>query len=396
MDVGQRSLANRKRVCIIIPTYNNGNTLGKVINGCLEYNLPIIVVNDGSTDHTSKVIGNIESSLLDVITFSENQGKGIALKKGFDHAFSKGYLYAITLDSDGQHHPSDISSFLEVMDQTPLEEDILIIGERNMNQKGIPQKSNFGRKFSNFWFMVETGLKSKDTQSGFRLYPLKPISEMRFYTKGFDFEIEVLVRLVWKRIPLEAVDVHVTYFPEEERVSHFKPFNDFMKISLLNSILCIFAWAYYLPVNYFKNLTKKGWKEALKDMIMGAHLSPHKRALSISLGLFMGIAPVWGFQMLIALGLAKLFRLKKGLVILFANISIPPLIPFIIFGSLLVGAWITDSEVPNLATAELNIELALKYSYSYFIGAVVFGALLALSGYVISRTLFFISARIRS
>jgi glycosyltransferase involved in cell wall biosynthesis len=101
-----------------------------------------------------------------VITLPENQGKGNGLKTGFRKAKELGYDYAITIDSDGQHYPDDIPVFVEALLQE--KEDVLLIGNRNMSQDGIPKKSSFGNRFSNFWFWFETGIKLEDTQSGYR------------------------------------------------------------------------------------------------------------------------------------------------------------------------------------------------------------------------------------
>lgn len=141
---------NLKKVCVIIPTYNNHKTLKRVIDGVLQYTTNIIVVNDGSTDSTSEIINSY--SIIDSISISKNQGKGNALRLGFKKAIEIGFHYAITIDSDGQHFPDDISVFLEELDKS--ESNILLIGSRNMNQEGVPKKSSFGNKFSKFLVLV--------------------------------------------------------------------------------------------------------------------------------------------------------------------------------------------------------------------------------------------------
>src|SRR5690606_8563116 len=128
------------------------------------------------------------------------------------------------------------------------------IGARNMKQAGIPGKSSFGNRFSNFWFKVETGINVPDTQSGFRLYPVARMKTMRFFTRKYEFEIEVLVRCAWKGIKIDSVPVSVYYAPEEERVSHFRPFIDFFRIGLLNTVLVLIAFLYVKPRKFFQSL----------------------------------------------------------------------------------------------------------------------------------------------
>src|SRR5690606_36804571 len=133
-----------------------------------QYTTNSIVIDDGSTDHTLEALEPFPK--IDVISYTPNKGKGNALLTGFRYAFEKGYQYAITIDSDGQHYAKDLVQFVDYIEVHP---ESLIIGARNMNQTHVPGKSTFGSKFSYFWFWVETGYVLSDTQSGYRLYPLK-------------------------------------------------------------------------------------------------------------------------------------------------------------------------------------------------------------------------------
>lgn len=242
------------KVCVLLPTYNNSGTIAGVIDGIYSITNDLIVVNDGSTDETDAILA--QYSDIQLISYPKNKGKGNALLAGFRYAISKGYHYAITIDSDGQHNPADIPAFAEKLQETGQ---ALIIGERNMEQASVPGKSNFGRKFSNFWFKVETGITHNDTQSGFRLYPLLAFENMKFYTPKFEFEIEILVRLAWKGVKVESVPVSVKYFPKEERVSHFRPFQDFTRISILNTALVFLALAWHRPLMYIKGKKWSGF-----------------------------------------------------------------------------------------------------------------------------------------
>ena len=228
---------------VIIPTFNNDQTLEKVILSTLEYTANIIVVNDGSTDRTRMILERYQEK-IDILSHNRNQGKGAALRSGLKRAEELGYEYAITVDSDGQHFPSDIPKFLEKVSPG---RDILVIGNRNMTAESIPESSKFGRKFSNFWVRLETGRELMDTQSGFRLYTVAKINRFRFFTVKYDFELESLVRWVWHGYPVEIVPVDVYYPPPEERVSHFRKFEDNLKISLLNTVLVTLSLIYFQP-----------------------------------------------------------------------------------------------------------------------------------------------------
>jgi len=241
------------RTCVLIPTYNNSTTVGTVIKDVLTYTENIIVVNDGSTDNTQKVLSSFP--FLKTISYPVNKGKGWAMRKGFSLAIDLGYDYAITIDSDGQHFAKDLPAFLEKLSSS--DGNILIIGARNMNQDSVPGKSSFGHKFSNFWYRVETGIDAPDTQSGFRLYPVSKFKGMHFFTRKYEFEIEVLVRSAWKGMQIDSVPINVYYPPPRERITHFRPFKDFTRISILNTVLVAVTFLYIKPRNFFRILFQK-------------------------------------------------------------------------------------------------------------------------------------------
>lgn len=253
----QNSIAIQQRfkqhkVCVIIPTYNNEKSLGNVLESVLKYTDDVIVVNDGSTDSTPQILQSFAK--IDVVSYPKNVGKGWALRQGFKRALERGYDNAITIDSDGQHFAEDLPKFIDKLEETP---GALSIGARNMEQSSVPGKSSFGNKFSNFWFWVETGLRLPDTQSGYRLYPIRRMEQMHFYTRKFEFEIEVIVRSSWRGIPVNFVPVKVFYAPRESRVSHFRPFKDFSRISVLNTVLVTVALLYVKPRDFFRSAKKK-------------------------------------------------------------------------------------------------------------------------------------------
>jgi glycosyltransferase involved in cell wall biosynthesis len=362
---------NLKKVCVIIPTYNNHKTLKRVIDGVLHYTTNVIVVNDGSTDTTSEIINSY--STIDSISILKNQGKGNALRLGFKKAIESGFHYAITIDSDGQHFPDDIPVFLEELDKN--DSNILLIGSRNMNQEGVPKKSSFGNKFSNFWFWFETGIQLEDTQSGYRLYPLLNIPK-KYFTKKFEFEIEVIVRSAWKGSIVKNIPVKILYDPSE-RVTHFRPFKDFTRISILNTVLVLITLLYIKPRDFFRSFQKKKIKQFIKDEILESNDSNLVKSLSIALGVFIGIAPFWGFQTVLVIFLAVLFRWNKILAFTFSNISIPPMIPFIIFASLQIGSYFVDGDVFFNQNQEFSLETIKNHTTQYLVGSFILATIIA-------------------
>ncbi|HEV3251691.1 MAG TPA: DUF2062 domain-containing protein [Puia sp.] len=374
------------RVCVIIPTYNNAPKLAGVIAETALYTDQIIVVNDGSTDETEAIIRSFP--LIKHISYARNAGKGWAIRKGFELAGNLGYEVAITIDSDGQHSAKDLPAFIRKIELEPA---AIIIGARNMNQETVPKKSSFGHRFSNFWFRVETGIRAPDTQSGFRSYPLAALKGIRFFTRKYEFEIEVLVRAAWKKIKIDSIPISVYYAPEEERISHFRPFLDFTRISILNTVLVFISFLFIKPRDFFSGIfQKKKWKAFIRDFLFNSFQSDGIKAFSLALGAFIGILPIWGFQLVLAIFLAILLKLNKPLVIIAANISIPPMIPLIVFLSYKMGAfWMHGNAVDLRLSGAITRETAKLNLQQYLVGsvtlAIVTGAGLGLFAYMLLK-----------
>lgn len=248
-------------VCVIIPTYNNAGTLACVLTDVLEYAPDVIVVNDGSTDNTADVLREFKDR-VDIVSYPRNRGKGYALKTGLTHARRRGFDYALTIDSDGQHRASDIPKMVQAVIEHP---GALVVGARDLTNVDINGKSSFANKFSNFWFRVQTGRNLTDTQTGYRVYPLKHLHGLRMLTYRYEAELELLVFAAWNGVRIVSVPIDVYYPPQAERVSHFKPALDFTRISILNTILCVAAIVYGIPIRswyYFrqKRVFNREWK----------------------------------------------------------------------------------------------------------------------------------------
>lgn len=240
----QRLRLKRRGICVIVPTYNNSGTIRSVTERCMRQCDDVIVVNDGCTDTTADILSAVEG--ITVVTLPRNGGKGNALRHGFRKAMEMGFRYAITIDADGQHYPEDIPQMLRA---TVTHPDAIIIGERkDLGNKERSGGSRFANAFSNFWFFVQTLHHVADTQSGFRLYPLHRLHGLSLLTSRYEAELELLVLAAWHGVPIVSTPVSVYYPPREERVSHFRPGYDFARISLLNTLLCLLALCYALPM----------------------------------------------------------------------------------------------------------------------------------------------------
>jgi glycosyltransferase involved in cell wall biosynthesis len=214
------------RVAVVIPVFNHQERVAAVICEAEKLGLPIFVVDDGSTDGTAAVLAGLQGII--VLRHPVNQGKGAALLTGFAAA-APSCDWALTIDADGQHKPEDAHVFLEVIRRG---ERVIAVGNRQgMKQENVPWTSRFGRRFSNFWVWAAGGPWIEDSQSGFRLYPLPEALQLGVSARRYQFEVEILVKAQRSGIKTVEVPVQVVYQPKGERVSHFRPWFDFLRNS---------------------------------------------------------------------------------------------------------------------------------------------------------------------
>lgn len=375
------------RCVVIIPTYNNAGTVAKVISDVKAFTADVIVVNDGSTDDTRDILATIDD--IRVIDYPNNKGKGYALKLGLKRAYEWGYRYAITIDSDGQHYADDIPTFIESIEQKP---DSLLIGARNLTAENMPSKNTFANRFSNFWYKVETGQELSDTQSGFRLYPLEKLQNIHFITRRYEFEVEIIVRAAWRGVNVENVPIKVYYPPVEERVSHFRPLHDFTRISILNAALVLYALLLYYPWKFLQALTYSNIKNFIDMQIIHSKDSNLRMAAAMGWGVFCGIIPIWGYQMVFAGLSAHFMRLNKIVAIVFSNVSIPPMIPFILYGSMVAGAWMLN--IDNIFSIDnVSLQSVGQSLCQYLIGSVALATISGMAVFAIALVMMVLCKR---
>ncbi len=217
------------KVWCVIPVYNNASTVVDVVRRCRRQIDNILLVDDGSSDIDIKE--EFIDSDIHIVRHETNRGKGAAIISALDFLSKHDAAYMITVDADGQHYPEDIPSFFPLIadnDRT------MVIGCRDFSVDNIPNSSRIGRWMSNFWMKVETGIRIHDCQSGYRAYPVKLLLQMKFLCHRYDFETEVLVRAAWAGLEFKSLPVRTLYPESHLRVSHFKPWQDNLQISLIH------------------------------------------------------------------------------------------------------------------------------------------------------------------
>jgi glycosyltransferase involved in cell wall biosynthesis len=350
MDVARDELEERAdvrvRPCILIPTYDNVGTIAGVVEAALGVGLAVLVVNDGASDGTAELLRATPGITL--LEHARNRGKGAALRTGFEAAWRAGFTHAVTLDSDGQHDPEWVPRFVAAAREDPLR---LVLGNRDLAAAGAGRGSIWGRRNSNFWTWVETGLRLPDTQTGFRCYPLEALRARHFVRSGFDFELEVIVKLAWSGVPVHSIPIPVRYFTGGERVSHMKPLRDFLRIARMNTSLA--AARICFPPPYLELATRSQFmalprlervRASFRELFVREPGSSGRIAVSAGVGFFIGLSPIWGYQILLTLLASHKLRLSKTVALLSAHVSLPPFIPIIVYASLVIGRVLLGEE----------------------------------------------------
>ena len=251
-----RATFDRLKTAVLIPAYNHSGTVWQVVREVVPYCRHIIVVDDGSVpplEMPDQDLSLTPDSRVELLSHTPNRGKGYALRQGFAHAAASGCEHVVTMDADLQHRASDLPRFAATCQARP---DALLLGARPEKQPGKPRKNTFANRFSNFWVWVQTGTRLPDTQTGFRMYPLRRLLGMRLNGNRYEAEAAWIVRLLWRGTEVVSVPVEVDYTPPGGRISHFRKCTDFLRISLMNTGLCFAALCYGYPSMWFRRKTR--------------------------------------------------------------------------------------------------------------------------------------------
>ncbi|WP_211163575.1 glycosyltransferase family 2 protein [Azoarcus taiwanensis] len=219
------------RPCFVIPVYNHGATVGATVESLLVHEIPVYLVDDGSEAETATELDRLAATLLStrLVRRDDNGGKGAAVMSGMAAAIADGCTHALQIDADGQHELRDVPRFLDASRTHP---EALVCGVPEYDTS-VPKGRLYGRYVTHVWVWIETlSFEIRDSMCGFRVYPLAPMSrlmrEERLGTR-MDFDIEVLVRLVWRGVRILNMPTRVIY--PEHGVSHFRVFHDNLRIS---------------------------------------------------------------------------------------------------------------------------------------------------------------------
>lgn len=367
--------------------------------------IPVLVVDDGSTDETGLIVKQWCSRAPDrwsSISYLTNQGKAAALRTGFREGGSRGFTHVVSIDSDGQHDARDIPSLLALASS---HDGAIIVGSRSMSTPGYPLRSKFGRWCSNLLASLASGVQVGDTQSGLRVYPLSVLATLerdRPFAGRYGFETDVLTRAGWHGVAIHELPISCTYAPIGGHTTHFRVFSDSMSAVGMHTRLLArgLAWGSTLT---FQNGRPRGsiprrllwWLSPvrIRDMLRGDQSQQERFAASVGVGFFMASLPLYGIKTVMCLMFAKMMRLNPLVVIAISSLSTPPLGFVFAFVSILIGHLVLGrggesvlslngswASPQGLATMRA---LALEWG----VGSVILGVALGLLSYWLVRVM---------
>ena len=323
---------DNSKILMVIPLFNHGNTIRSVTEKALAAGWPVLVVDDGSSDGGAEQVVDLDCQ---VIRLDRNRGKGAAIIAGARFAAGHGFAAIITVDADGQLDPAEAGKLADVATgQWPA----IVVGARRMDKDNAPGASLFGRAFSNFWVRLECGRELADTQSGYRLYPVKEILGLKTSCRRYDFEVEILTRSAWAGLPILSVPVSVYYPSACERESHFHQLKDNFRLTCLHTRLVCRA---LLPWPH-KRLIAKIPQEIIEDrQEIWSLLHPirfvkrlcleHSSALQLAsaawVGIFLGALPLIACHTVVLLYVCHRLHLNKMTAVTASQLCMPPLMP---------------------------------------------------------------------
>jgi len=226
--------------CLLITIYDHGSTIAAVVESLAKFDLPCLIVDDGSDAETRAALDRVRARHAWVrVEHRLHCGRGAALRTGYRLAARQGYSHALQLDADGQHDADDVPALLAAARARP---DALVLGEPRFDADA-PASRRYGRWISRVWVWIETAsLAIRDPLCGFRCIPLDAAVRLlarRPCGDHMDFDPELAVRLFWAGVPVENVRTRVRYF--SEGVSHFALVRDNLRMVWLHTRLACSA-----------------------------------------------------------------------------------------------------------------------------------------------------------
>jgi glycosyltransferase involved in cell wall biosynthesis len=196
----------RDEICAVIPCFNEGRSIRRIVSEVREHLATVLVIDDGSTDAT---VREAQAAGAIVLRQPRNLGKGAALKAGFARAAEQGFRAVLTLDGDGQHDTSEIPLFVDAFEKEGCD---IVVGNRMTDVRPMPLLRRWSNRFSSWVLSRMAGQRIWDSQCGYRLVSLQLWNAVKLETRRYEMESEILIRASRHGARLGQVRVRTIYF----------------------------------------------------------------------------------------------------------------------------------------------------------------------------------------
>ncbi|EKD35323.1 MAG: hypothetical protein ACD_75C01955G0003 [uncultured bacterium] len=383
-------MIRNSKTLIVIPAYNNGLTLPAVAKAALATGYDLLVIDDGSDDDCLASLAGLPGRTLRTLRFAEHHGKGAALLHGAGQAAQLGYDLMVTMDGDGRCDPADIHLLAAEAENctTPC----LIVGERQMVRGTAAKKS-----LPHFLVRLECGIELPDTESSFRLYPLKELLAVNPTEKHGGFAIETLVKLAWSGVRIRSVPV--TCRPStDERIGLFRAMGERFDSAWLH---CRLVTRRLLPWPHKKLSPREPFRQQVSETIsqnpvkvLGKicreHSSPLWLAMAVWLGIFMGALPLLAVHTIAIIYVAHRLHINKVAAVAASQFCMPPVVPVL---CIQMGYYLRNGELLFDFTWQRWLLEIHERCWEWLIGSLLIGPLLGLIG---AGVMYWMAARLQN
>ena len=374
-DRAQSEFVPNGAVWCAIPVYNNAATVRAVALAARQALSHVVVVDDGSTD--ADIARLLRDANIPVLRHPRNLGKGQAILTALRYVQNQGGRFLITLDADGQHDPADIHRLIAESTADPT---AIVIGTRRMDGPHVPASSRFGRKFSDFWVRLETGVSVRDSQSGFRGYPVDLTLLLPLRGNRYDFEIDVLAKAVWAGLYIRHTDVGVVYPPRDKRVSHFRPFLDNLRITHRHVLLVLRRLLPWPHPRLTLRVPDDSWMLFRHPILfvrqfLRERSSPAELGTAAGVGVLIGTLPLFIMHSVTIIYVTTRLKLNRLMALASQHICLPPFVPLLCVE---VGYYLRHGRWLRELNRETLMHQAPARILEWFLGALILAPFLAI------------------
>jgi len=348
--------------------------------------LAVIILSSVRGRDLESAAGAARQAVSQVIVASDARGYGAAFAEAVSQAVESGCTHAVVLDVGRGHLPAYLPRFVEA---ARLHPDAIVVGRREYTQNRPSLLQRLGRWNCDFWTWMETGKWVHDTVYGFKAYPLDLIKDLAIRSQQTDCEVELLAKAIWSGVGI--VQVALPSDAKSETLVPLSP-GEITRFGVTTVSLTLQRLG--LPEPLRAMIHRKEFSQlpliqrlrvVCREAIAHNCQRPGRFAVCVGLGVFFGIVPIWGFQMLAAAATAHLLGLSKPLVLAASHVSSPLTLPLVLYASLIIGHLLLHGQVsglPNLR--QLNPAVLLHSVGEYLVGSTVLAIAAGMAALVIS------------